>query len=69
MGTIDRIKARESYCLSDERPIRLEDVFGIGLRLTWLFPTDPVFSDYDRVLGYSMPQRLLREGGDNNSTC
>ncbi|KAL7521880.1 hypothetical protein ACHAWX_006572 [Stephanocyclus meneghinianus] len=68
-GTIDRIKARESYSLSDERPIRLEDVFGIGLRLTWLFPTDPLFSDYDRVLGYSMPQRLLREGGDNNSIC
>eukprot|EP00804_Cyclotella_cryptica_P009238 CCRYP_016745-RB/>CCRYP_016745-RB protein AED:0.10 eAED:0.10 QI:911/1/1/1/1/0.9/10/1749/181 len=67
MGTIDRIKARASYPSPDEHPLTLQDIFGIGLRMTWLLPTDPLFADYDRVLGYSMPQRLLREGGDNNS--
>jgi len=29
---------------------------------TWPFPFwDPVFEDYDRVMGYTMPQRLDRE--------
>lgn len=67
LGTIDRIKSKDD--LRDDAPLPLEDVFGIGLRITWLLPTDPLFADYDRVLGYSMPQRLLREGGDNNSKC
>lgn len=46
---------------SDEEPIPLKDVFGIAGYHTWPFPVDPVFDDYDRVMGYSMPQRLLRE--------
>ena len=67
LGTIDRMKSQDT--LSDEPPLQLKDVFGIGLQITWFFPTDPLFEDYDRVLGYSMPQRLLREGGDNNIPC
>ncbi|EJK72772.1 hypothetical protein THAOC_05658 [Thalassiosira oceanica] len=46
---------------SDEEPIPLKDVFGIGGIWTWPFPVDPVFDDYDRVMGYSTPQRLHRE--------
>lgn len=46
---------------SDEEPIPLKDVFGIAGYHTWPFPVDPVFDNYDRVMGYSMPQRLLRE--------
>ena len=28
---------------------------------TWPFPMDPVFDDYDRVMGYCTPQRVDRE--------
>ena len=80
IGTIDRLKkkATDSMHESDEEPIPLEDVFGIAGYHTWLIPCDPIFEDYDRVMGYSTPQRLLREqmkedtgtvigGGDNYS--
>ena len=46
---------------SDEEPITLEEVFGIGGYHTWLFPVDPVFEDFDNTMGYSTPQRLARE--------
>jgi hypothetical protein len=39
----------------------LKDIFGIAGYHTWIFPVDPVFEDYDRVMGYTMPPRLLRE--------
>lgn len=73
VGTIDRMK-RNSGMTSDggveeSGPIDPEEVFGIGPVWTWLFPVDPVFRDYDAVLGYSTPQRLLRERlllGDNS---
>lgn len=63
IGTIDRLKkkAQNTMSLSDEEPIPLKDVFGIAGYHTWPFPIDPVFEDYDRVMGYSTPQRLLRE--------
>ena len=63
IGTIDRLKKKATNTMSqsDEEPIPLEDVFGIGGYLTWPFPIDPVFDNYDRVVGYSMPQRLARE--------
>ncbi|KAL3771330.1 hypothetical protein ACHAWO_005396 [Cyclotella atomus] len=63
IGTIDRLKKKATNTMSqsDEEPIPLKDVFGIGGYHTWLLPVDPVFDDYDRVMGYSMPQRLLRE--------
>lgn len=63
IGTIDRLKKKASNTMveSDEEPIPLKDVFGIGSYWTWPLPIDPIFDDYDRVLGYSTPQRLLRE--------
>eukprot|EP00957_Ditylum_brightwellii_P028402 2144703-Ditylum_brightwellii.AAC.1 len=63
IGTIDRLKkkALDTMLESDEEPIPLKDVFGIAGYHTWLLPIDPVFEDYDRVMGYSTPQRLLRE--------
>jgi hypothetical protein len=63
IGTIDRLKkkATNTMNISDEEPIPLKDIFGIGPLWTWFLPLDPLFDDYDRVLGYSTPQRLLRE--------
>lgn len=63
VGTIDRLKkkATQSVFDSDEEPIQLKDIFGIRGYWTWCLPMDPVFEDYDRVLGYSIPSRLLRE--------
>jgi hypothetical protein len=63
IGTIDRLKKKASGTLSDsiEESIPLKDVFGIGPYYTWMLPTDPLFEDFDKVLGFSTPQRLLRE--------
>ena len=63
IGTIDRLKKKANNTLSqsDEEPIDLKDIFGVGPWYTWLLPTDPIFEDYDEVMGYSTPQRLLRE--------
>ena len=63
IGTIDRLKKKATNTMSqsDEEPIPLKDVFGIAGYYTWPFPVDPIFDDYDRLMGYSSPQRLLRE--------
>lgn len=63
IGTIDRLKKKATDTMGDseEEPVPLTDVFGIGPWWTWPLPTDPLFEDYDRVMGYSTPQRLLRE--------
>ena len=63
IGTIDRLKKKATNTMSqsDEEPIPLTDIFGIGPYYTWCLPTDPIFDEYDRVLGYTMPQRLDRE--------
>lgn len=63
IGTIDRLKKKATNTMSqsDEEPILLTDVFGIAGYHTWPFPIDPVFEDYDRVMGFSTPQRLSRE--------
>ena len=63
IGTIDRLKKKATNTMSqsDEEPIALIDIFGIAPLYTWFLPVDPVFEDYDRVMGYSMPQRLDRE--------
>lgn len=63
IGTIDRLKKKANGLIMDatEEPIPLKDVFGVGAYITWIFPIDPVFEDFDRVMGYSTPQRLLRE--------
>jgi hypothetical protein len=63
IGTIDRLKKKATNTMgqSDEEPILLKDVFGIQGWHTWLFPVDPIFEDYDVVMGYCMPQRLDRE--------
>jgi len=63
IGTIDRLKKKANDTIAEaiEEPIPIRDVFGIGAYWTWLLPIDPVFEDYDRVMGFSTPQRLLRE--------
>ncbi len=63
VGTIDRLKrkATDTLFLSEEEPVDLEDIFGISGYWTWPLPIDPVFEDYDRIMGCSTPQRLLRE--------
>lgn len=63
IGTIDRLKKKATNTMSqsDEESISLKDVFGISGYHTWPFPIDPVFDDYDKVMGFSTPQRLSRE--------
>jgi palmitoyltransferase ZDHHC3/7/25 len=63
IGTIDRLKKKATNTMSqsDEEPIELKDVFGVGSFWTWPLPIDPVFDEHDRVMGYTMPQRLDRE--------
>jgi hypothetical protein len=63
IGTIDRLKKKATNTMSqsDEEPIPLKDVFGIGGYYTWILPVDPIFDDYDHLMGYSSPLRLLRE--------
>ncbi|KAL7557644.1 hypothetical protein ACA910_001248 [Epithemia clementina (nom. ined.)] len=63
VGTIDRLKKKANGTLNDseEEPIALSHVFGIGPLWQWPLPMDPIFHDYDVVMGYSTPQRLLRE--------
>jgi hypothetical protein len=56
IGTIDRLKKKATNTMhtSDEEPIPLKHIFGIEGYHTWPFP-------YDAVMGFSTPQRLLRE--------
>lgn len=63
IGTIDRLKKKATNTMSqsDEEPICLEEVFGVGGYHTWPFPVDPIFEDYDATMGFSTPQRLARE--------
>jgi len=63
VGTIDRLKrkANDTVLESDEEPIPLKDIFGIAGCHSWFFPVDPIFQDYDTVMGFSTMQRLLRE--------
>ena len=63
IGTIDRLKKKATNTMSDseEEPIPLKDIFGIGPWYTWPLPVDPLFDDFDNVMGFSTPQRLLRE--------
>jgi hypothetical protein len=62
VGTVDRLKkkATNTWHESEEEPTRLSDIFGIAPVWTWPFPIDPIFDDYDRIMGYATPQRLLR---------
>ena len=63
IGTIDRLKkkATDTMEASEEEPTPLADIFGIAPFWQWPLPTDPIFDDYDRVMGFSTSQRLLRE--------
>lgn len=70
-GTIDRLKRKygDAKYEPDDPPLQFDEVFGTGSVLSCFLPIDPIFPDYDRVLGYSTPQRLLREGNENTSIC
>jgi hypothetical protein len=63
IGTIDRLKkkAQNTLFMSEEEEVPLVDIFGIGPYWTWWLPSDPVYQDFDRIMGFSTPQRLLRE--------
>jgi hypothetical protein len=54
IGTIDRMKKKmaNTMHLSDEAPILLVDIFGVGHPMSWLLPVDPIFEDYDDVMGF-----------------
>jgi hypothetical protein len=63
IGTIDRLKKKADGTLNDcdEEPLKLKDVFGIQGYWTWALPLDPIFEDHDRVMKYSIADRLRRE--------
>lgn len=63
IGTIDRLSKKADGTMgdSDDECVPLADIFGLGPYYTWVLPLDPMFPDYDKVMGYSTPQRLLRE--------
>ena len=63
VGTIDRLKKKATGNMMecDEESIPLQHIFGMDPVWMWALPTDPIFPDYDKVMGYSTPQRLLRE--------
>jgi hypothetical protein len=63
IGTIDRLKKKADGTLHDcdEEPLKLKDVFGIQGYWTWALPLDPIFEDHDRVMKYSIADRLRRE--------
>jgi len=69
IGTIDRLKKKATNTVhqSDEESVRLIDIFGVAGFQTWPFPVDPVFEEYDIAMGYSTPQRLLREQMKENA--
>lgn len=62
-STIDRLKmkATDTWHTETADEIPMTDIFGMGPVWTWMLPTDPLFDDYDRVMGYSTRQRLLRK--------
>jgi hypothetical protein len=61
VGTIDRLKRKAGDVWHDatDEPTPLKDIFGIHIWAWWL-PIDPVFDDYDRIMGYVSLTRLLR---------
>ena len=63
LGTIDRLKRKANHTFfdSDDEPYKFKDIFGVGPWYTWFLPIDPIFEDYDYVMGYCTTQRLLRE--------
>jgi len=67
VGTIDRLKRKvaDTWHTSTDEPTNLRDIFGIGPVWTWWLPIDPVFDDYDRIMGYATLQRLLRRNAAN----
>jgi hypothetical protein len=62
IGTVDRLKkkATNAWHETTEEPVPWRDIFGIAPVWTWPFPVYPIFDDYDRIMGYATPQRLLR---------
>ena len=42
----------------DDEPILLKDCWAV---VVLVFPLDPIFEDYDLIMGYCTTQRLLRE--------
>lgn len=63
VGTIDRLKRKASNTWNDseDEPIPLTDIFGIASIWVWWLPIDPIFEDYDAIMGYATHQRLLRK--------
>jgi len=58
IGTIDRMKKKvmKTMNISDEPPILLMDVWGIGPWWHWPLPIDPIFSDVGHVMQWRIKQ-------------
>ena len=54
IGTIDRMKKKSnnSFHLADEECLEMRDIFGVGSKLNWWIPIDPVFEDFGKTFGF-----------------
>ena len=70
-STIDRLKMKAANTWHDStlEEMPLTNIFGIGPRWTWCLPVDPIFEDYDKLMGYATRQRLLRGDGRSQDTA
>lgn len=62
VGTIDRMrkKAENTWEQTTEEATPLESIFGIGPKVLWCLPVDPLFDSYDKIMGFATAQQLLR---------
>ena len=62
VGTIDRMKkkANNTWEETTDEAVPLTRIFGVGPRLLWCLPVDPLFDAFDEVMGYATAQQLLR---------
>jgi hypothetical protein len=74
LGTIDRMRLKATKNSENasskapplswedaEDPIPLNNIFGDQGYWTWCLPIDPIWDDYERVVGYATRERLNRE--------
>lgn len=68
MGTVDRMQRRRKEGRvrgrpEDFTPVRWEDIFGCGNRMTWFFPTNPKFrtQQRQRIMGFREPPAARRQ--------
>lgn len=67
LGTVDRMQRRRKQgrlrgTPEDYTPVKWDDIFGVGNKLTWVLPTDPHFRapQRERIWGFREPPAARR---------